>query len=94
LQRRFWGSILFGASAILLSPYPTLRLGASPHSPESFIVVIFVTIIIQIILDFFGGNPVAFLNPGAEIDQPAAIGTKRPVRVIVPGRFVAASRAL
>jgi len=92
LQRLFWGSILFGASAILLSPYPTLRLGASPHSPESFIVVI--SVVIQVILDFFGGNPVAFLNPGAEIDQPAAIGTKRPVRVIVPGCFVAASRAL
>jgi hypothetical protein len=53
-----------------------------------------ISVVIQIILDFCGGNPVAFLNPGAEIDQPAAIGTKWPVRVIVPGRFFAAIWAL
>jgi hypothetical protein len=43
-----------------------LRLSESPHSSESFIVVI--SVVIQIILDFCGGNPVAFLNPGAKID--------------------------
>jgi len=59
-----------------------------------FIVLIFVAIVIHIVLDFLGGNPVALLHPGAEVDQSAAIGTKRPVRVIVPGRFFVAIWAL
>jgi hypothetical protein len=82
---------LFRFSDFLLRLFP---FRVRHELSDYFFVIIFVTVVIHIVLDFLGGNPVALLHPGAEIDEPAAIGTKRPVRVIAPRRFFAAIWAL
>lgn len=66
-------------------------LCASQCSSLSFIIV--VVIIVEIEVSLIPWNAIALLRPGAEIDEPAAFRTKRPMRVISPRDFFAASRA-
>lgn len=42
-------------------------------------------------VEIFGQKPIALLGPSTEIDEPAAVGTKWPVRIVFPGRFLATS---
>jgi hypothetical protein len=45
-------------------------------------------------VEILGRNPIALLGPSTEIDEPAAIGTKWPVRIVFPGGFLATSGTL
>ena len=57
-----------------------------------------VTLVIVLVIDnplkLLAWNAIALLGPGAEIDEPAAIGAERTVRVVVPRRLFAASWTL
>jgi hypothetical protein len=59
--------------------------------PRILVVIIrIVSDLVQIVAGYFE----TLLGPRAEIDQLAAIRAKRPVRIIFPQHFLAASRAL
>jgi hypothetical protein len=48
-------------------------------------------LIIRRNVEILGRNPIALLGPSTEIDEPAAVGTKWPVRIVFPGGFLATS---
>ena len=51
----------------------------------------FTFLVIRSDVGLLAGNPITLLGPATEVNEPAAIGTKRPVRIIFPDGFLATS---
>ena len=56
-----------------------------------FIVVVFIVLAVDTIVALLGRNAIALLRPSAEIDEPATLRAKWPIRVILPWCFFAAA---
>jgi hypothetical protein len=58
------------------------------------LLLLVVVIVGAVVIDFFAGDSITFLGPSTKIDEPAPFATERPVRIVVPLDFLAASRTL
>jgi hypothetical protein len=74
-----------------------LRLSKHSEPFLSNVLARFIVVIVLLIgekIRLIAWNFVALFAPRAEIDKPATLGAKRPVRIIFPVNFFAARRAL
>src|SRR5437762_2736141 len=63
-------------------------------SAVALIGVILILLIIRCRFKFFARDAIPLLDPRAEVDELAAFGAERSVRIIVPLSFMAARRTL